>query len=259
MGTTHGDLAEEIRSLMYRFYSGDEGMLACSAWWGLNEANALKGDPAAKFKVMGSIGALCVWVGKDYTNEKAVEFLNQDQAHYSQIAKDVPPFLDMARNTPSPENSKVFGDMIWRYVEANPQGNARLLFGALISMLRPIMEEVAHNSAETSNIAYQELVSAKDDMESFKKIWRALIGTDGLMNTQLGVLISLAKAAIASSGPAPYGGLSIDGVSFTGYEIATALANDDLDSALTVAGCFLASVPDEDTHEIAAFFARHIS
>jgi hypothetical protein len=260
MGTTydHDGLAGELRGLMYNFYSGDEGMATCSAWWSITEASALGGDPESKFKVMGSIGALCVWVGKDYTDDQVIEFLAQDQVHYDQIAQDILPLLNVARNTPSPENSKKFGEMIWQYVEAHPEGNARLMFGALISLLRPVMEEAVKNSAQTSTIAFEELVSTRDDPDKFKLIWRALVGEDKAMNTQLGVIIALAKAAIGASGPAPYAGLTIDGLSFVGYEIATCLANDDLDTALHVAGCFLMSVPDEDTHELAAFFARHI-
>jgi hypothetical protein len=230
--------------------------MRCSTWWTLHESLALTGNLGSKFKVMGAIGALCVWVGRDYTNEEVQKFLATEN-HYEDVAKVLPGMLNLARNTPTPENSLKLGDMIWRYVEAHPQGNARLMFGALISMLRPVIDRVRQDSNEMTRIATQELIECTDE-ETFKRVWGALVDKEGDMVSQMHVILALAKAAIEKSGPAQYpGNPNVDACGFIGYQIANAVKCDDEGMAGHIAAGFLMSVPYDHSYQLPWFLAKH--
>lgn len=250
------DLAMELKDLITGFMAGESGINRCSAWWDGHEAMALMGSELSRFKVMGAIGALCVWIGGGYTNETAVNFLSLDE-HYEKVAEDLPVLLDLARTHQTPESSQILSDKIWTYITTHPSGDARLMFGALISMMRPLLDQVG-DGIDMGQVAHQELINAAQDEESLRRIWNALVDNEGDMIVQSHALIALAEAAIAKRGPAQYpGSVNVDACGFIGYQIASFLASGDEDQARQVAAAFLMTVPYADSWHLAQFFAQH--
>lgn len=250
------ELTRELRGLLDRFFASPEGATACSIWWELHSRLAQEGDETSRFRVIGAIGALGAWVSRAFSTQEAVAMIADED--YNEVKQFLPALLDMARREPTEEHSNELSDVIWEYIESEPGENPRLLFGALVTLMRPAFEAERDDKELMAQIACQEVLAIKGDTDGLRRIWDALASGDGELSLQLRVLILIARQAVATSGHAPYPGLGVDAISFVGYQIATCIAHDNEDLASSVGAAFLMMCDPPESHQLAAFLAAHV-
>jgi hypothetical protein len=250
------ELTRELRGLLTRFFSSPEGATTCSLWWELHSRLAREGDETSRFRVIGAIGALGAWISRSFSTEDAVAMIEDED--YAEAREFMPTLLDMARREPNEENSSELSDVIWEYIESQEGENPRLLFGALVTLMRPAFESERDDKEMMAKIACQEVLAAKDDTDALRRIWDALASGDGELSLQLRVLILIAQQAVSTSGHAPYPGLGVDAISFVAYQIATCIAHGNEDLASHVGAAFLMMCDPQESHQLAAFLAAHV-
>lgn len=252
---TEEQLAAEIRELVKNFRQPG-GADACQAWWSEHYSRARGGDETAEYKIVGAIGALCVWVASVYTLQDAVAAVVPQE--YEAVRAIMPVLLSLAASDACEARTTAMGSAICGFFDVSDERGSddpRMLFGALITLLQPAVESGGGDRDLMDEIAVQELLAAYGQEDQFRKVWDALASQDGEMSLQMRVLLGLAHAAVQKLGHAPYPGMDVDVCSFTAFQIAAAVGHDDVKFAVSVAANFLMTAMPQDTHRLASFLA----